>query len=248
MNITAVSPEFAVDLIGLVNSLKGIVRGETVSSESGKFKFKYVTLDALLDKIKENGNFALIQPIGTDEQGESALQTILVHKSGQALTSDYYKLRVPEKGTKQAEGSAITYTKRYALGAFLGISTEEDDDAGSKSDRKMPYGKAKTAAARPQQQKQQPSEKQQSGAQPPTQRGGDTISPAQQKRMFALAEGDQETVKKVIGMMGYETTYEIKKTDYEDICTTIKSMIDEIKDQAARDADYPGFDLDDIDY
>ena len=238
MNITAVSPEFAVDLIGLVNSLKGIVRGETV--DSGKFKFKYVTLDALLDKIKENGNFALIQPIGTDEQGESALQTILVHKSGQALTSDYYKLRVPENGTKQAEGSAITYTKRYALGAFLGISTEEDDDAGSKSGREMPYGKAKTAAARPQQK--------QSGAQPPTQRGGDTISPAQQKRMFALAEGDLETVKKVIGMMGYEKTSEIKKADYEDICTTIKSMIDELKEQAARDADYPGFDLDDIDY
>jgi len=247
MNITAVSPEFAVDLIGLVNSLKGIVRGETVSSESGKFKFKYVTLDALLDKIKENGNFALIQPIGTDEQGESALQTILVHKSGQALTSDYYKLRVPENGTKQAEGSAITYTKRYALGAFLGISTEEDDDAGSKSGREMPYGKAKTAAARPQ-QKQQSSEQRQSGTQPPTQSGGDTISTAQQKRMFALAEGDLETVKKVIGMMGYEKTSEIKKADYEDICTTIKSMIDELKEQAARDADYPGFDLDDIDY
>lgn len=132
MNITKVSPEFARDLIELVNSLKGISYNAKVNctNRSGQtITYEYVTLDKIYSKIKENNNFAVLQPLGTNEHGESALQVILIHKSGEAITSDYYKIRVNENGSKQDEGAAITYTKRYALGSFLGLCTDEDNDA-----------------------------------------------------------------------------------------------------------------------
>lgn len=146
MNITKVSPEFAIDLIGLINSLKGLTYNAKVSY--GNTKFEYVTLDKILETIKENNNFAVLEPLGTNENGQAALQIILVHKSGEAITSDYYVLRVPEGAKKQDEGAAITYTKRYALGSFLGICTDEDNDAnpdGNGMNAKTPKGKAEDA-------------------------------------------------------------------------------------------------------
>jgi len=147
MNITKVSPEFARDLIELVNSLKGISYNAKVNytNRSGQtITYEYVTLDKIYSKIKENNNFAVLQPLGTNEHGESALQVILIHKSGEAITSDYYKIRVNENGSRQDEGAAITYTKRYALGSFLGLCTDEDNDAnptGEGMDLRGPHNK-----------------------------------------------------------------------------------------------------------
>ena len=127
MNIERVSPEFATDLIQLINSCKGITYNAKVSY--GNTKFEYVTLDKIYAHVKSNDNFAILEPLGTNETGQSALQIILIHKSGEAITSDYYVLRVPDNAKKQDEGAAITYTKRYALGSFLGLCTDEDNDA-----------------------------------------------------------------------------------------------------------------------
>jgi excinuclease UvrABC ATPase subunit len=47
------------------------------------------------------------------------------------------KSLTPAKNDPQGQGSAITYMRRYALSAILGIATEEDDDgnAASRTDR-----------------------------------------------------------------------------------------------------------------
>ncbi len=133
MDISKVSPEFAADLIALVNGFKGIEFNGKVDYTSKKTgertKFEYVTLDKIYSHVKANNNFAILEPLGTNDRGESALQVIIIHKSGEAITSDYYKLRVNENGSKQDEGAAITYTKRYAIGSFLGLCTDEDNDA-----------------------------------------------------------------------------------------------------------------------
>lgn len=134
MNVTKVSPEFATDLIKLINSCKGIKYNKKVNitTKTGKtINFEYTTLDKIYAHVKNDDNFALLEPIGTNEAGQPAVQIVLVHKSGEAITSDYYALNLPNNGSKQDEGSAITYTKRYALGSFLGISTDIDNDANS---------------------------------------------------------------------------------------------------------------------
>ena len=134
MNITNVSPEFAKDLIALINSCKGIKYNKKVSikTKTGRdISFEYTTLDKIYAHVKNDNNFALLEPIGTNDAGQPAVQIILIHKSGEAITSDYYTLNLPHNGSKQDEGAAITYTKRYALGSFLGISTDMDNDGNS---------------------------------------------------------------------------------------------------------------------
>ena len=128
MNITNVSQEFAKDLIHLINGCKGITYNAKVTY--GKTEFKYVTLDKIYAHVKKDENFAILEPLGTNPEGKPALQIVIVHKSGEAITSDYYPLNVSENAKKQDEGAAITYTKRYALGSFLGLCTEQDIDGG----------------------------------------------------------------------------------------------------------------------
>ena len=131
-----ITPEIATDLIELVNQLKGLEKSAQVNysvknrstGEWMKKAFDYVPLDNILNKIKENQNFALLQPIGVDENGINGVRCILVHKSGHVFETNTYPFAVKEGAKIQDEGAEITYRKRYSLGAFLGMATEEDTD------------------------------------------------------------------------------------------------------------------------
>ena len=131
-----VTPEIATDLIELVNQLKGLEKSAQVNysvqnRKTGEWmhkSFDYVPLDNILNKIKENQNFALLQPIGIDESGVCGVKCILVHKSGHVFETNTYPFAVKEGAKLQDEGAEITYRKRYSLGAFLGMATEEDTD------------------------------------------------------------------------------------------------------------------------
>lgn len=131
-----ITPEIATDLIELVNQLKGLEKSAQVNysvqnRKTGEWMrkaFDYVPLDNILNKIKENKNFALLQPIGIDENGVCGVKCILVHKSGHVFETSTYPFTVKEGAKIQDEGAEITYRKRYSLGAFLGMATEEDTD------------------------------------------------------------------------------------------------------------------------
>ena len=131
-----ITTEVAVDLIELVNQLRGLEKSAQVNysvknrntGEWMRKAFDYVPLDNILNKIKENQNFALLQPIGVDENGINGVRCILVHKSGHVFETNTYPFAVKEGAKLQDEGAEITYRKRYSLGAFLGMATEEDTD------------------------------------------------------------------------------------------------------------------------
>jgi hypothetical protein len=99
------------------------------------FKSKYATLEDVITTIKEplskNGLSFSQFPTGDNE-----LSTILMHESGQYLKATC-KIN-PKDNTPQGVGSAITYMRRYAISAILGLATDEDDDgnAASKEDPK----------------------------------------------------------------------------------------------------------------
>lgn len=61
------------------------------------------------------------------------LTTILLHESGQFL-SDTMPLLLA-KADSQGQGSAITYARRYAYMAALGLVADEDDDGNASTDR-----------------------------------------------------------------------------------------------------------------
>ena len=91
---------------------------------------RYATLNAVMDACKaallDNGIW-LTQITVPSEPGTIALLTKLTHaETGQyqaALT-----ILPLQKPDCQGAGSAITYARRYALTAMLGMVTEDDDD------------------------------------------------------------------------------------------------------------------------
>jgi hypothetical protein len=95
------------------------------------FKSKYATLSNILDAITipldECGlTFAQFPT------GENGLCTIIMHvESGEYLQAEYFMHL--SKTDPQAVGSAITYQRRYALAAILGLNIDEDDDDGNKA-------------------------------------------------------------------------------------------------------------------
>lgn len=92
------------------------------------FKSKYATLSNILDVIQlplQECGLTFSQMPDNDN-----LTTILIHvESGQYFQSEYciHAAKVDPQGI----GSAITYARRYALSAILGLNVDDDDDANS---------------------------------------------------------------------------------------------------------------------
>ncbi len=108
-------------------------REVTVKMKSGGiYKFKYATLDSIIDHVRgpltANGLW-FTQTLEGDDNGKYRLITALIHSSGQSIKSET-PLLVVESGN-QAFGSALTYMRRYALCSILGVAADEDDDANS---------------------------------------------------------------------------------------------------------------------
>lgn len=99
------------------------------------YKSKYATLSNILDAITEpltrNGLAVSQFPTGDNE-----MTTILMHVSGEFIQASYRM--TPVKNDPQALGSAITYQRRYALGAVLGLNIDEDDDGNKAAGKQKP--------------------------------------------------------------------------------------------------------------
>jgi hypothetical protein len=107
----------------------------TINKESTNpfFKSKYADLATILKAIHQplinNGLTVLQFP-----EGEHGLTTRLLHVSGEWMESTYFMH--PTKSTPQDAGSAITYQRRYAVGAILSLNIDEDDDGNKASQPK----------------------------------------------------------------------------------------------------------------
>lgn len=94
------------------------------------FKSKYASLSNILDGINEplhNNGLAIVQ----FPEDETGLTTRLVHTSGEWMESTYQMKST--KDTPQDRGSAMTYQRRYAVGAILSLNIDEDDDGNKAS-------------------------------------------------------------------------------------------------------------------
>lgn len=100
------------------------------------FKSKFVSLDHLIAKTRPvlNAHGLAIVQRPTHLDGAPALETLLVHSSGETESSVMPLLLTKED--MQGLGAAITYARRYAWAAALGIASEADDDGESAVDRR----------------------------------------------------------------------------------------------------------------
>ena len=121
---------------------QGQMRGAKKDSDNPFFKSKYADLgevwNACRDALAGNG-ISIIQTPDGDTPETMSLVTTLAHASGEWI-SGKYPIK-PIKLDPQGIGSAITYARRYALAAMVGVASE-DDDGESASGRQAPPKKA----------------------------------------------------------------------------------------------------------
>ena len=113
------------ELAKALGAFQGEVEAVKKDAINPFFKSKYASLENILETIRpalKKNKLAFTQ----FPAGENELITILIHESGQFLKASF-KMS-PKDNTPQGQGSAITYARRYAISAVLGIATEEDDD------------------------------------------------------------------------------------------------------------------------
>lgn len=106
------------------------------------FRSKYADLATVVSHahpILSKHGLAVSQHPSTVD-GEPALTTHLIHSSGQVLSSTM-KL-CATKMDPQGQGAAITYARRFAYSAVLGLVTEADDDGNSASNATVATYKA----------------------------------------------------------------------------------------------------------
>ena len=191
--------QLAQSLIGVQNEIQGM----RPDANNPFFKSTYITLDGILEYVRpiltKNG-IIVLQNVSSD--GEYAeVNTRLLHISGEFMETDVLKIR-PTKNDPQQHGSAITYAKRYQLGALLGISTEVDDDGN-----KATHGTTNQAV---------------------TSSSGKKLSTAQVNRFYAIASSagiDNELARTtVVKKYGVEPAG-MSKQQYDEVCKSLEQKV-----------------------
>jgi hypothetical protein len=95
--------------------------------------FRYAALSSGLDIVRKalgGHEIAMVQATAIDnEAGLIRLTTTLAHSSGEWLSSESPVCPIGETATPRRMGAALTYARRYALFALVGIAGEDDLDA-----------------------------------------------------------------------------------------------------------------------
>lgn len=112
------------------------------------FGRKYASLGAIMAAVRPAlaAHGLAVSQIVTHDGDTLALETILVHTSGQYIGGTY-PLR-PTKADPQGEGSALTYARRYALAGILGVVADDDDDGNAASRQNATRSATKPADGR----------------------------------------------------------------------------------------------------
>jgi len=127
-------PELPAALVAALAGLTTVAKGRTAKGKT--FSYAYADLDDLVTltrPVLAAHGLAALTPVHAYEGG-LAVSVELLHTSGEVRT--FPPLPFPAGADPQSAGSAMTYFRRYALLAALGMAAGGDDD-----------GKAATAPA-----------------------------------------------------------------------------------------------------
>jgi hypothetical protein len=95
--------------------------------------FRYASLASGLDIVRKSlgcHEIATIQTTAIDnDSGQIRLTTLLAHASGEWISSDWPVCPITDTVSPHRMGAALTYARRYALFALVGIAGEDDLDA-----------------------------------------------------------------------------------------------------------------------
>jgi len=133
-SISALAAALAKAQIELVNPEKSMLATiEADGRGAPKQIFRYASLSSGLDIVRKTlgqHEIATLQATSLDQAaGIINLKTVLAHSSGQWISSDWPVCPLDEMASPKRMGAALTYARRYALFALVGIAGEDDLDA-----------------------------------------------------------------------------------------------------------------------
>ena len=109
-----------------LSKAQGQIKGALKDSSNPFFKSKYADLTSVWEACREpltKNGLAVTQT--TSPSDGVVVVTTLLHQSGQWIQGELYMK--PTKDDPQGVGSCLTYARRYALAAMVGVAPEDDD-------------------------------------------------------------------------------------------------------------------------
>lgn len=123
MKTSETTREIYPAIIALQSQMETIKRDKKVSA--GKYSFNYAPLDSIMETMKPlfkvNG-LAIIQAVDSER-----LTSRLIHTSGEWIESETFLNK--DHANMQGFGGEVTFKRRYALSALIGLVSDDDNDA-----------------------------------------------------------------------------------------------------------------------
>src|SRR5258708_29282678 len=129
-SVASIATALAKAQTELSNPEKAMV-GTVYNNRSDSLQsFRYASLSSGLDivrKILGGQQIAVAQTTNIDQgDGMVNLTTVLLHTSGEWISSDWPVCRTSEISAPRRMGAALTYARRYALFTMVGIACADD--------------------------------------------------------------------------------------------------------------------------
>jgi hypothetical protein len=131
--VAAIATALAKAQTELSNPEKAMVGTVYNNRSDSPQSFRYASLSSGLDIIRKtlgSQQIAVAQTTNIDRAGGTVnLTTVLLHTSGEWISSDWPVCQLSETSAPRRMGAALTYARRYALFTMVGIAGEDDLDA-----------------------------------------------------------------------------------------------------------------------
>ncbi|WP_245448317.1 MULTISPECIES: ERF family protein [Bradyrhizobium] len=129
--IAAALARAQAELTNPEKTLTAVIRSPFPREDDRTFRYSFLAsgLD-IVRKVLSQQEIATIQTTRIEQvTGQIHLTTLLAHASGEWISSDLPVCASKEVEAPHRMGSALTYARRYALFALVGIAGEDDLDA-----------------------------------------------------------------------------------------------------------------------
>src|SRR6202048_782664 len=145
-SIAAIATALAKAQTELSNPEKAMVGTVYNNRSDSPQSFRYASLSSGLDIVRKalgSQQIAIAQTTNIDRpSGAVNLTTVLMHTSGEWISSDWPVCALSEVSQPRRMGAALTYARRYALFTMVGIAGEDDLDAPDVTDEQPKADKA----------------------------------------------------------------------------------------------------------
>src|SRR5467141_4126693 len=125
-SVAAIATALAKAQTELSNPEKAMVGTVYTAGSDSPQSFRYASLSSGLDIVRKTlggHQIAIAQTTDIDRaSGTVNLTTLLLHTSGEWLSSDWPVCQISEISAPRRMGASLTYARRYALFAMVGIA------------------------------------------------------------------------------------------------------------------------------